>query len=105
MINPENEDSEFEDKFFAYQTASKIVGIIKLPIDGNPDKAMGLIAHPGSIASIAVSGDGTKFFTCGGKDKTINIWNINKGAITDNYQDINDDNDPFLNLLEGGKKG
>ena len=35
---------------------------------------MGLIAHPEAIASIAVSGDGKNFFTCGGKDKTINTF-------------------------------
>ena len=29
---------------------------------------MGLIAHPGSIASIACSGDGKHFFTCGKED-------------------------------------
>jgi WD40 repeat protein len=46
---------------------------------------MGLIAHPEAIASIAVSGDGKNFFTCGGKDKTINIWSINKGAISDKF--------------------
>lgn len=46
---------------------------------------MGLIAHPGAIASIACSGDGKRFFTCGGEDKTINIWEIFKGAISDNF--------------------
>jgi len=85
VVNPENIDSEFEDKYLAYQTENKIVGIIKLPIDGNPDKTMGLIAHPGNIASIACSGDGKFLFTCGGKDKTINQWSIFKGAISDNY--------------------
>lgn len=85
VINPENAQSEFEDQYLAYQTEEKIVGIIKLPIDGNPDKTMGLIAHPGTIASIAVSGDGKRFFTCGGEDKTINIWEIYKGAISDNF--------------------
>ena len=66
---------------------------------------MGLIAHPEAIASIAVSGDGNNFFTCGGKDKTINIWTINKGAISDKFANEYEDNDPFLNLLEGGTKG
>jgi WD40 repeat protein len=66
---------------------------------------MGLIAHPGNIASIACSGDGKHFFTCGGEDKTINIWSINKGAISDNFAQKYEDNDPFLNLLEGGRNG
>jgi WD40 repeat protein len=85
VINPENANSEFEDQYLAYQCEEKIVGIIKLPVDGNPDKTMGLIAHPGTIASIACSGDGKRFFTCGGDDQTINIWEIFKGAISDNF--------------------
>lgn len=60
-----------------------------MPIDGNPDKTMGLIAHPGKIMSIACSGDGKYFFTCGGEDKSINIWEIYKGAISDNFVKCN----------------
>lgn len=31
------------------------MGLIKTPIDGNPNKTMGLIAHPGKIADFCVS--------------------------------------------------
>ena len=33
-----------------YATAERVVGIVKLPLDGNPHKAMGLIAHPARCA-------------------------------------------------------
>jgi len=29
------------------------VGIIKLPLDGNPNKTMGLIAHPEKVVDIS----------------------------------------------------
>ena len=67
--------------YIVYSTAEKVVGIIKLPLDGNPNKAMGLIGHPSGVSSIAVSADGRVVFTAGGKDRCVNIWNVNVGAL------------------------
>lgn len=39
-----------ENKYVAYRTGEKVVGVVKCPLDGNPHKAMGLIAHPGSVS-------------------------------------------------------
>lgn len=36
--------------FLVYSTFEKIVGLIKLPLDGNPNKAMALVAHPGQVS-------------------------------------------------------
>ena len=41
-----------------YATYEKVLGLVQLPLDGNPNKCMGLIAHPGPIAAISVSYDG-----------------------------------------------
>ena len=38
-----------EGKFIAYSSASKIVGLLRLPLDGNPSNAIGLIAHSGEV--------------------------------------------------------
>jgi len=56
-----------DEQYLAYATESKVIGLIKLPLDGNPHKTMGLIAHSGKIADICVSFDGKHIFTCGGK--------------------------------------
>ena len=40
------------DKFLAYSTFEKVIGLIKLPLDGNPTKTMGLIAHPNKVADM-----------------------------------------------------
>ena len=37
------------DKFLIYSTKEKVIGLIKMPLDGNPNKTMGLIAHPKSV--------------------------------------------------------
>lgn len=38
--------SDRSDKYLVYSTSKKVIGLIKLPLDGNPNKTMGLIAHP-----------------------------------------------------------
>lgn len=65
-----------EDRYLIYSTAEKVVGLIKMPIDGNPNKTMGLIAHPGKIVDFCASSDGKYLFTCGGADLSIKMWAI-----------------------------
>lgn len=52
------------------------MGLIKLPLEGNPNSTMGLIAHPGEITDIAASSDGKFLMTAGGNDFSVNIWEI-----------------------------
>lgn len=54
---------------------------VQVPLDGNSHKMMGLIAHPGEISSLSVSGDGNYLVTAGGKDLTVNVWKINTQAV------------------------
>ena len=80
------------------------MGIIKLPLDGNPNNTMGLIAHPGTIRDIAATSDGKYFFTCGGEnrdkgdksskgkeylsdftDYSVNIWYVDVGVLEKNF--------------------
>ena len=35
--------------FMVFATKNKVVGIVKLPLDGNPHGSMGLIAHPNEV--------------------------------------------------------
>ena len=37
------------DKYLIYATKKKVIGLIKMPLDGNPNKTMGLISHPGEV--------------------------------------------------------
>ena len=36
--------------FLVYSTWEKVVGLMKMPLDGNPNNAMALIAHPGHVS-------------------------------------------------------
>lgn len=51
--------------FLAYRTAERVVGLIAWPLDGDPQRTMGLIAHPGELRGIAISYDGRKLLTAG----------------------------------------
>ena len=42
-------------KHYAYSTGSKVIGVGSLPMTGNPNEVVGIVAHPDVISSIAVS--------------------------------------------------
>jgi len=116
--------------YLAYSTCEKVVGLCKMPLDGNPDKGMGLIAHPGPVSAIAVSHDSRILVTAGGPDCTVNLWQIhtevldaaeagsydaalveraNAGDPTLTPKEISEANRakmaPFVALLDGGEGG
>ena len=65
-----------EEKYIIYATAKKVIGLIKMPLDGNPNNTMGLIAHPNEITDFCASADGRYLFTCGGEDLSVKMWSI-----------------------------
>jgi hypothetical protein len=122
-------------QYLAYATERKVIGLIKLPVDGNPHKTMGLIAHSGRIADICVSKDGKYIFTCGGKifdsrrdeenkkevskelstivegneyaqdDYSLGMWAIDVTPIDQAVQAGGEGVEPFLSLIEGRTEG
>ncbi|KAG6619353.1 WD repeat-containing protein 66 [Phytophthora cinnamomi] len=121
------------ERYCVYSTHEKVVGLLKLPLDGNPHKAMGLIAHPGKISNMDVTFDGSHLLTAGGDDLVVNMWEIHthqldlleargtprsvqesegeikhEGAVLSAKNEL-DENDialsPYLALLEGGREG
>eukprot|EP01064_Diplonema_japonicum_P027919 TRINITY_DN4168_c1_g1_i1.p1 TRINITY_DN4168_c1_g1~~TRINITY_DN4168_c1_g1_i1.p1 ORF type:complete len:927 (+),score=186.83 TRINITY_DN4168_c1_g1_i1:24-2783(+) len=86
-----------------YSTHEKVVGLMRLPLTGNPRSAMGLLAHPLEVSSIAVSYDGKYLFTAGGRDCCVNQWAIDSESLK-----IDDDRpvvDHYIDIIEGGKDG
>jgi len=49
-----------DDQFLLYATHNKVIGVIQLPLDGNPHRYMGLIAHPGPISAVSVDYQGIR---------------------------------------------
>ena len=104
------------EKYLLYSTEKKVIGLIKLPLDGNPNKTMGLIAHPEDLTDIACSPSGQFVFTCGGSDLSVNMWQVDVAPIEQKIaagfgvqlgQSLADEHliQPFINLIEGGQDG
>ena len=92
-------------EFVAYGTPERVIGLVKLPLDGNPNKGMGLIAQPGAVTSLAVSHDGKYVFSAGGGDLSVNQWLVSTGALDIQAALGGVGVDPFAALIEGGKDG
>lgn len=89
-------------KYLAYSTPDKVVGLCAFPLTGDPNKAMGLIAHPGEVSCIAMARDGKRMFTAGGADGIVNCWAVDIGALD---AAVAGDASPFDALIEGGEAG
>ena len=76
-----------------------------MPLDGNPHKTMGLIAHPDEVQDICASADGKYVFTCGGADLAVNMWKVDVQPIEQAIALGGDDIEPFIQLIEGGAEG
>ena len=94
-----------EEKYLIYSTQEKVIGLIKMPLDGNPNKTMGLIAHPQQIADFCSSSDGRYLFTCGGPDLSVKMWAIDVQPIENAIHTGGEGIEPFINLIEGGREG
>lgn len=69
------------------------MGIIKLPLEGDPNHTMGLIAHPDKITSITSTSDGKYFITAGCNESrnkeevntSVNIWEVDVAALEQHF--------------------
>jgi len=102
---PVYKDTDGEDQFMLYACGEKVLGLVQLPLDGNPNKCMGLIAHPGAIAAISVDYQGQYAFTCGGSDLTVNQWLIDPQPVASASVMGGTGIEPFVKLVDGGEEG
>lgn len=100
----EDEEHGSRHDLLAYSTADRVVGLVLLPLDGNPRRSMGLVAHPRKVASICASRDGAFLATCGGDDCTVNLWRV-KPHVLDTIATADTGVDPYVALLDGGAEG
>lgn len=96
---------EISDHYCAYSTPDRVIGLMKLPFDGNAKNCMGLIAHPGEISNISLSHDGHYLLSAGGADMSVNVWQVNVSVLNESQMDNSSNVDPFVAQLEGGKDG
>ncbi len=91
-------------------TGEKVVGLLKLDIDGNPNKTIGLIGHPKTVKDVCCSKNGKHLFTCGGRshkyqDFSVNMWNIDVEPIEAAVVMGGEGVQPFISLIEEGTEG
>ncbi len=92
-------------EFLVYGTSNRVIGLIMMPLDGNPNKNMAIIAHPGEISSVTCSFDGQYLITAGGPDRSVKFWAVNSSAFRASAELAGTGMEPFLNLVEGGRDG
>jgi len=92
-------------EFLVYSTFDKLVGLIRLPLDGAPTKSMALIAHPGEVAQVVSSFDGKYLLTAGGADRAVNLFAVATPALEASIALGGKGIDPFLSLIDGGREG
>eukprot|EP01050_Picozoa_sp_SAG11_P014503 SAG11_NODE_1795_length_4248_cov_6.202699_2_plen_477_part_00 len=96
-------------EYALYATPSKVVGLLRLPPDGNPARCVGMVAHPGEVAACTLGvldGAGTLgVVTAGGADDSMLVWGLNLEAAAAVEGLGGEGMEPFYNLLAGGSGG
>jgi WD40 repeat protein len=106
FVLPKRVGSEIApSQYLVYSTHEKCVGLVRLPLDGNPNKAMALIAHPGQISGLVSTFDGKYLLTAGGADRSVNLWSVTTEALEASIALSGTGVEPYMGLLEGGKGG
>lgn len=101
------------ERCLVYGTKEKVVGLVQLPLRGDPCSSMGLLAHPGTIHSMAISYDGEYVFTAGGEDQSVLQWKIDGTKIMppEEIEAIEETTnghvplDHLIAIIEGGPEG
>ena len=95
-------------KYLAFATADKVIGLIRLPLDGNPSSAVAIIAHCGRISHMEATRDCQRLLTAGDADLSLNVWRIDYDALAESPL-LAPARRPspalFPALLEGGAQG
>lgn len=84
-----------------------MIGIGKLPIDGNPFKYAGIIGHANDITNITLGPIGSVLLSAGGSDGIVNMWTMNTSMLDSQIAAGGVGMEPFYKMLdpEHGKEG
>lgn len=95
-------------KYLAFSTKEKMVGVIRLPLDGNPNNSVAVIAHSGRVNCVEATRDGRYLLTAGDNDLSLNVWRVNYSVLASSplMQGAQETKASlFPSLLEGGATG
>jgi hypothetical protein len=86
-------------KYLAF-SAGQSVGLLRLPLSGNPHAAMGVIAHPTGVAGLVRSYDGTFLLSAGTHDAVIHLWRVRTDVLEAQHALRGRGIEPFLELAD-----
>ncbi|XP_066056080.1 cilia- and flagella-associated protein 251 [Chamaea fasciata] len=104
QILPRTSSADPKQHYMVFITKDK-VGLLMLPVDGNPHKSSAFICHPDGASDFAISHDGRYVLTAGGKERTFMKWKVNLHALDAAAFLGGEDLIPFYSLLDGGREG
>lgn len=123
LIVPKGSKNPSKDGYFVFQMPDRIIGIQKMPFDGNPHRSMALIAHPSEVLCRLFLCQDSHFvpqilsmitykyedkvlvFTSGRDDQALQCWSVHPEAIDAQVAIGGEGYKPFIELLPGGKDG
>ncbi|CAG4906971.1 unnamed protein product [Colias eurytheme] len=101
LITKSGED---EEKYLLFATKN-VIGLQKMPLDGNPWKHIGLLGHPVQVTGMCYREDSGTLFTIGAKDTCVYQWAANYRAVELTTKQGGEDLDPYYCLIENGRPG
>jgi cilia- and flagella-associated protein 251 len=102
QVVPAQASSGSRTRVLVFSCHERVVGMIQLPLEGNPREAIALVAHPGEVASMCVSHDGKYLFTAGGRDCAVHQWRLQpEAAVVPGGGKLSH----FIDVIEGGPTG
>ncbi|XP_046391049.1 cilia- and flagella-associated protein 251-like isoform X2 [Ischnura elegans] len=84
---------------------STLIGLLKLPFDGNPYKVMGVLANPVELTAVIPSQDHQTVFSLGKDETYIVKWHTNMSAMDTLCNEGGDGLKPMYCMFEDGENG
>ncbi|KAG9390160.1 WD domain G-beta repeat [Carpediemonas membranifera] len=97
--------SAHEGQYYLYKTPEKVIGLVRSPFDGDPNRAIGMIAHCGEITDIALTFDGQYALACGRNDGVLTAWSVDLADFNNTVDATPKGIEPFIDLIDGGREG
>lgn len=100
--------TEAPHRYIVYRTKEKVIGLVRLPLDGRPNRWMGLTAHVGRINAMVCDSQRARLITAGNEDLNVHIWKVDVPQLEQNKIFNIDHKEPlkmYPELLEGGEDG
>ncbi|KAJ0180263.1 hypothetical protein K1T71_003667 [Dendrolimus kikuchii] len=99
-----NKTTGEEMQYLLFATKN-IIGLQKMPLDGNPWKHVGLLGHPVQVIEMCFREDTGTLFTVGTKDSSMIQWAANYRSVESTTKLGGGDLDPYYCLVENGRPG